>query len=345
MINDSTFVDGFISKLSGYPENIINDVRELLSNYTLQYDITPSVRVPMNGNYLLPEVYELYISAMKQNGRMTASTEQQYRMCIKKMLLDIRLPVDQININHIRTHLSNISVNKDTGRPICQSTLNQRKSIIRSFFAFCAEEGYTDVNPTLRIKRTKYESKPREAIADTDIEKIRNATIQSHEKRSTSLRDVAIIDLLLSSGIRVSELVNLNISDVDLVNREFVVFGKGNKYRTAYMDARSSVSIQLYLNSRDDDNEALFVAYSEPHDRLKQGGVRKSIKKHAKSIGIHNVYPHKYRHTMATRAINHGMPVTSVQKLLGHKNLNTTMKYSHVSDDTVRNDHRKYVQH
>ena len=159
----------------------------------------------------------------------------------------------------------------------------------------------------------------------------------------TELRDLAIIDLLYSTGIRVGELVNLDISDLDLEQRECIVFGKGDKERKVYFDAKAKIHLQRYLDSRTDNNPALFVTLDAPFNRLKISGVEIRIRELGRSLGLNKIHPHKFRRTMATRAIDKGMPIEQVQKILGHSQIDTTMQYAIVNQTNVKNSHQKYI--
>ena len=186
-----------------------------------------------------------------------------------------------------------------------------------------------------RIHKIKTKTVVKETISDEAIEKLRD--------HCTELRDLAIIDLLYSTGIRVGELVNLDISDLDLEQRECIVFGKGDKERKVYFDAKAKIHLQRYLDSRTDNNPALFVTLDAPFNRLKISGVEIRIRELGRSIGLNKIHPHKFRRTMATRAIDKGMPIEQVQKILGHSQIDTTMQYAIVNQTNVKNSHQKYI--
>lgn len=172
-------------------------------------------------------------------------------------------------------------------------------------------------------------------ISDESIEKLRDNCM--------GIRDLAIIDLLYSTGIRVGELVNLNVDDIDLDGRECVVYGKGDKERRVYFDAKAKVHLKNYIESRDDENEALFVTLQLPHARLKISGVEIRLRRLGRKLEIDRVHPHKFRRTMATRAIDKGMPIEQVQKILGHSQIDTTMQYAMVNQSNVKTAHQKYM--
>lgn len=158
-----------------------------------------------------------------------------------------------------------------------------------------------------------------------------------------NLRDLAMIDLLNSTGMRVGELVRLNIEDIDFNERECVVFGKGDKERKVYFDAKTKIHLQKYLNSRNDDNKALFVTLLKPYNRLQISGVEIRMRQLGRKLNINKVHPHKFRRTLATRAIDKGMPIEQVQQLLGHQKIDTTMQYAMVNQNNVKLAHKKCI--
>lgn len=332
-----SFIDGFCLKLESLllPEQV-RIVKNLLSSYVLNYTITPNTTELILPDYQLPQAYHIYMASKEQDGKMGKGSKEQYRMCLEKMLFRFCIPLDKYTVNHIRLYLSEISVNQRTGKQLSKTTLNQRKAIIRSFFQWLYEEEYIPKNPTLRIKADKSDSKPRVAYKDVQIEALKIT--------NNDLRTNAIINLLLSSGIRVAECVGLNKSDIDLTNRKISVYGKGGKWRTTFIDAATVVSIKMYLESRNDTNEALFVSNRAPHNRLSTSAIRKILHSLQEKSGIDNIIPHKFRHTMATHAINSGMPIESIQSLLGHSNIETTLRYAHVSNSKIEADYKKYMK-
>ena len=332
-----TFVAGFCLKLNGVlePEQI-RTVKELLDIYTLGYDIKPLTTDLTISEYQLPQAYYIYMAAKEQDGKMKAGTREQYRSCLEKMLYRLRLPLEQITVNHLRLYIHEISTDHRTGKSLAKATINQRKAIIKSFFRWLYEEEYIQKDPSVRIRSERTDSKPRTAYKDTQIEALRLA--------STDPRTRAIIDLLTSSGIRIAECVRLNRSDIDLESRELTVLGKGEKWRTAYIDAATVVSLKAYLATRKDKSEALFVSSKAPHKRLSAGAIRRVLHKLSAVTGIEDIIPHRFRHTTATRAIDRGMPIESVQVMLGHEEISTTLRYAHVSNEKVKRDHQTYMR-
>ena len=216
-----------------------------------------------------------------------------------------------------------------------KATLDNVRRNLSSFFRWLEDENYIFKSPLCRIHKIKTTVSVRDTYADEDLEKLRDDCKE--------LRNLAIIDMLNSTGMRVGELVNLDIADVDFEERECVVLGKGDKERIVYFDARTKLHLRKYLNTRTDRNPALFVSIRNPHKRLLAGGVEIMLKKMGEQCDVHHVHPHKFRRTMATTAIDKGMPIEQVQKLLGHEKIDTTLHYAMVKQSNVKSAHRKYI--
>ena len=216
-----------------------------------------------------------------------------------------------------------------------KATLDNVRRNLSSFFRWLEDENYIFKSPLRRIHKIKTTVSVRDTYADEDLEKLRDDCKE--------LRNLAIIDMLNSTGMRVGELVNLDIADVDFEERECVVLGKGDKERIVYFDARTKLHLRKYLNTRTDRNPALFVSIRNPHKRLLAGGVEIMLKKMGEQCDVHHVHPHKFRRTMATTAIDKGMPIEQVQKLLGHEKIDTTLHYAMVKQSNVKSAHRKYI--
>ena len=214
-------------------------------------------------------------------------------------------------------------------------TVDNVRRIFSSFFSWLEEEDYILKNPVRRIHKVKTGTQVREVLSDESLESIRDTCTHS--------RDLAIIDLLASTGMRVGELVKLNREDINFTERECVVFGKGNKQRIVYFNARTKIHLQQYLNERSDQNEALFVSLNDPQKRLQISGVEVRLRKIGREANVPRVHPHKFRRTLATMAIDKGMPVEQVQKLLGHVKIDTTMHYAMVSQNNVKLSHRRFI--
>ena len=276
------------------------------------------------------EYLRLFLAAKTIEG-CSKRTIQYYRVTIEKMITVMNQPIRKISTDDMRSYLSQYQ----EWNGCSKVTVDNVRRNISSFFSWLEEENYILKSPMRRIHKIKTNQQVKEIITDEDIERLRDSC--------SCKRDLAMIDLLYSTGIRVGELVNLNISDVDFEARECVVFGKGGKERKVYFDAKSKLHLQAYLSSRVDDNEALFVTLGAPHDRLKISGVEIRMRSLGRSNNLPRIHPHKFRRTMATRAIDKGMPIEQVQKILGHSQIDTTMQYAMVNQSNVKISHRKYI--
>ncbi len=276
------------------------------------------------------EYLEMFLNAKKIEG-CSDRTIKYYRDTIARMIEKVDSPIRKITTEDMRAYLSDYQNMNHCGK----ATVDNIRRNISSFFSWLEEENYILKSPMRRIHKIKTNQKVKEVISDEEIERLRDTC--------SCRRDLAIIDLLYSTGIRVGELVNLNVSDVDFEARECVVFGKGGKERKVYFDAKAKLHLKNYLDSRTDDNPALFVTMDAPYDRLKISGVEIRVRKLGRLLGISKVHPHKFRRTMATRAIDKGMPIEQVQKLLGHSQIDTTMQYAMVNQSNVKNSHQKYI--
>lgn len=276
------------------------------------------------------EYLRLFLDAKKIEG-CSDRTIHYYKTTVEKLLMYIETPVRKMTTEEIRRYL----VEYQKMNNCSKVTVDNVRRNISSFFAWLEEEDYILKSPMKRIHKIKTKQQVKETISDEAIEQLRD-----HCECS---RDLAIIDLLYSTGIRVGELVNLNISDVNFEARECVVFGKGDKERKVYFDAKAKIHLQLYLNSRNDDNPALFVTLDAPYDRLKISGVEIRMRNLGRSLNLTKIHPHKFRRTMATRAIDKGMPIEQVQKILGHSQIDTTMQYAIVNQINVKTSHQKFI--
>ena len=276
------------------------------------------------------EFLKLFLEAKKIEG-CSERTIQYYRVTIEKMLQKITIPVRKITTEDMRDYLAGYQLVNNCSKV----TVDNIRRNISSFFFWLEEENYILKSPMRRIHKIKTNKQVKETISDEDIEKLRDAC--------KCPRDLAIIDLLYSTGMRVGELVNLNKSDVNFELRECVVLGKGGKERKVYFDAKAKLHLQEYLNARADDNPALFVTLDKPFERLKISGVEIRVRNLGRSVGLLKIHPHKFRRSMATRAIDKGMPIEQVQKILGHSQIDTTMQYAIVNQGNVKISHQKYI--
>ena len=271
-----------------------------------------------------------FISAKKIEGCSDKSMHY-YKRTIELFSESVALPITQITTMHIRDYLVQYQ-----NQHLCSKvTIDNMRRILSSFFAWLEDEDYIVKSPVRRIHKVKTESYVKDTLSDEDLEKMRDC--------SSSLRDLAMLDLLISTGIRVGELVGINRSDLNFQERQCVVFGKGNKERLVYFNARAKIHLEAYLRERTDDNPALFVSLHAPFERLQISGVERRIKLLGAKARIKGVHPHKFRRTMATMAIDKGMPIEQVQRLLGHVRIDTTLHYAMVNQTNVKLSHRKYL--
>ena len=276
------------------------------------------------------EYLKMFIDAKQIEG-CSERTLQYYRVTIEHMLGSIDTPIRKITTDEIRGYL----VDYQKVNNCSKVTVDNVRRNMSSFFSWLEEEDYILKSPMRRIHKIKTKQPVKETITDEMIEKLRD--------NCTCVRDLAMIDLLYSTGIRVGELVGLNISDIDFEERECIVFGKGDKERRVYFDAMAKLHLQDYIESRTDDNPALFVTLDAPHARLKISGVEIRVRELGRKLNIDKIHPHKFRRTMATRAIDKGMPIEQVQKILGHSQIDTTMQYAIVNQNNVKVSHRRYI--
>ena len=276
------------------------------------------------------EFLKMFLAAKRIEG-CSDRTINYYEATVAHLLSQIEVNVRKITTEEIREYLSNYQKKNNCSNV----TIDNIRRNISSFFSWLEEEDYILKSPMRRIHKIKTKTVVKNVISDEEIEKLRD---NCGEKR-----DLAIIDLLYSTGIRVGELVNLNIDDIDFEGRECVVYGKGDKERRVYFDAKAKIHLKEYIESRTDRNKALFVTLDAPYDRLKISGVEIRLRKLGRRLHLTRIHPHKFRRSMATRAIDKGMPIEQVQKILGHSQIDTTMQYAMVNQSNVKTAHQKYM--
>lgn len=276
------------------------------------------------------ELLSAFISAKRIEG-CSEKTLNYYSSTITHMLYGIERTIREISTDDLRSYLANYQVERCS----CKVTLDNIRRIFSSFFGWLEDEDYIVKSPVRRIRKIKTDKPVKDTFTDEGLELLRDAC--------DNIRDLAMTDLLASTGMRVGELVRLCRDDINFHERECVVFGKGNRERMVYFDARTKIHLMNYLDSRKDNNSALFVSLTQPHERLMIGGVETRLRKIGMQADIQKVFPHKFRRTLATRAIDKGMPIEQVQRLLGHVKIDTTMQYALVNQLNVKNSHRKYI--
>lgn len=272
----------------------------------------------------------IFLAAKRVEGCSDKSLKY-YSSTIKKMLLSIGKTENKITTSDLRIYLDDYQCKNKVSRV----TIDNVRRILSTYFSWLEDEDYIDKSPVRRIHKVKTTKIVKETYSDEALECMRD--------QCENLRDLAMIDFLASTGVRVGELVNLNRQDIDFVNRECIVLGKGNKERKVYFDARTKIHLQNYISSRTDNNDALFVSLLQPYNRLQISGVEIMLRNLGKTLNIPKVHPHKFRRTLATMAIDKGMPIEQVQKLLGHQSIDTTLQYAMVNQANVRNSCRKFL--
>lgn len=274
---------------------------------------------------------QTFLTAKEVEG-CSLGTLQYYEDTLVRALTVIGKPIGAMTSDDLRQYLNDYEVTRHTSKV----TIDNIRRIMSSFFSWLEDEDYIVKSPVRRIRRVKTAQVTREVFSDEELESIRGAC--------TSKRDLAIVDLLASTGMRVGELVGLNVDDVNLQERECIVTGKGNKQRPVYFDARTKLHLVEYLETRTDSNSALFVSIDSKAKRITVGSMELRLRNLGKKAGVSRVHPHKFRRTLATHAIDKGMPIEQVQKLLGHAKIDTTMHYAMVNQNNVKASHRRYLE-
>lgn len=327
------FKDQFITALSGsFSTEELRTIGNYLDiaaqNYTISKKETDLVVYEQE----IPKTVEIYMVSKKISG-LSEKSLYLYLMVLKDFFRTIQKQPEKVTANDIRIYL--FQYQKLHG--ISNRTLDCRRTIICSYFNWMAAEEYICRNPAINILPIKYERKHKKSMSQLDLEKVRLACNTKREK--------AIVEMLYSTGCRVTELERLDISDINFETKEVTLFGKGSKHRISYLNARAEVALQDYLKTREDNNPALFVYERKPHGRLKKSGIESIIRKmmeRTSGVTTH-VTPHVFRHTTATTALDRGMNIVDVSKMLGHRRLDTTMEYITTNSDSVKRNHRSCV--
>ena len=297
---------------------------KVLSNYKIE-EIKNEESDKTNQNYI-----DSFLSAKRLEGCSEKSLKY-YKSTIEIVLNSIDKSIKNITTNDLRNYLTEYQEKHGSSRV----TIDNIRRILSSFFSWLEDEDFIIKSPVRRIHKVKSASVIKETYSDESLELMRDSC--------DNLRDLALIDILASTGMRVGELVLLNKDDINFNERECVVFGKGDKERVVYFDARTKIHLQNYLDSRNDDNKALFVTLKKPFNRISIGGIETRIREMGRKLNINKAHPHKFRRTLATKAIDKGMPIEQLQKLLGHQKIDTTLQYAMVKQSNVKIAHKKYI--
>lgn len=318
-------IDEIIKKLAMRDSFDETNIRIVLNDY----DIAPKRTdiVPANEDKRQKAI-KMFIVTKKVEG-CTDNTVQYYMGTLRRFFNEINYHLEEIGADQIRYYLAIRSTRDRLGKTSQDNELR----VLKSFFKFCTGEDYITKNPTANIKAVKKEKRIKKPFTETELELIRRS--------AKTKRDKAIIEVLYSTGVRVSELCGMNIQDIN--NDEVTVFGKGEKERIVYLNAKSRLALKEYLESRTDTNKALFVGEKAPNERLTKSGIETMIRETGKRAGVEKCHPHRFRRTAGTIALNRGMPLEQVQKMLGHEDIETTTIYARSEEQNVKASHRKYV--
>ena len=310
----------------------LNNAQSKRLQEVLQYSLTnyQVIEDSERKKEIEPDFVELFLSAKRIEGCSEKSLKY-YKSTIIAMLTTLDKSVKYIITDDIRGYLTEYQQKNG----LSKVTVDNIRRILSSFFSWLEDEDYILKNPVRRIHKVKTGTNIKETYSDETLELMRD--------NCTELRDLAMIDMLASTGMRVGEMVLLNRNDINFNERECIVFGKGSKERIVYFDARTKMHLQNYLKSRKDNNEALFVSLKAPYERLQIGGIETRLREFGRKLGVPKVHPHKFRRTLATMAIDKGMPVEQLQQLLGHRKIDTTLQYAMVKQSNVKIAHRKYI--
>ena len=321
-------MESIIQQMLGHLDNRqLQQLKDVLEHELFNYEIKTQIGCNEDDSN---QLVESFITAKRIEG-CSEKTLKYYKTTIDVMISAVGKNIRCIQTEVLRSYLTHYQQKSHSSRV----TIDNIRRILSSFFSWLEDEDYIIKSPVRRIHKVKTITNVKETYTDEDLEKMRDNCVE--------LRDLAIIDMLASTGMRIGEMVLLNKADINFNERECVVFGKGNKERVVYFDARTKIHLQNYIESRADDNPALFVTLRSPFERIKIGGIENRLREMGKRLNIDKVHPHKFRRTLATMAIDKGMPIEQLQRLLGHKRIDTTLQYAMVKQSNVKQAHRKYI--
>lgn len=321
-------MEDIVQQMLPYLDNAqLHKLQEVLEHSLFEYEIAGRTIETEDDSQ---ELINSFVYAKRIEG-CSEKTLKYYRTTIEAMTEAIDKGVRHIQTDDLRAYLTGYQEQHGSSRV----TIDNIRRILSSFFSWLEDEDHILKSPVRRIHKVKTATNIKETYTDEELEKMRD--------NCGELRDLAIVDMLASTGMRIGEMVLLNKADINFNERECVVFGKGDKERVVYFDARTKIHLQNYIDSRTDDEPALFVTLREPHTRITIGGIESRLREFGKTLKIEKVHPHKFRRTLATMAIDKGMPIEQLQQLLGHKRIDTTLQYAMVKQSNVKQAHRKYI--
>lgn len=321
-------MEDIVQQMLPYLDNAqLHKLQEVLEHSLFEYEIAGRTIETEDDSQ---ELINSFVYAKRIEGG-SEKTLKYYRTTIEAMTEAIDKGVRHMQTDDLRAYLTGYQEQHGSSRV----TIDNIRRILSSFFSWLEDEDHILKSPVRRIHKVKTATNIKETYTDEELEKMRD--------NCGELRDLAIVDMLASTGMRIGEMVLLNKADINFNERECVVFGKGDKERVVYFDARTKIHLQNYIDSRTDDEPALFVTLREPHTRITIGGIESRLREFGKTLKIEKVHPHKFRRTLATMAIDKGMPIEQLQQLLGHKRIDTTLQYAMVKQSNVKQAHRKYI--
>ena len=317
-----------LSKVVGHYVNadkmdeIMAALSEKVSLFSIEQD-----QAPVGSDSETEDLLQAFLSAKEVEGR-SPKTLSRYAYICRRALKRMGAPIRDVSVYHLRKYFA-----EEKARGVADSTLDGNREVLSSLFGWLHKEGLLRADPTANLGTIKVQKKVRKPYSQTDIEKLK--------EKCKSTRDKAIICLLMSTGCRVGEICGLDRDSLDFVNKEVTVLGKGNKERTVFLDDVSVMLLTRYLTQRKDNEPALFIG--KRHERLTPSGIRAMLKILAEKAGVENAHPHRFRRTLATNLIDHGMEIQNVAQILGHEKLDTTMKYIYTSKGELKNQYRKFA--
>lgn len=326
------FVTTFMTTLSDkIDDDSLKIVFKQLTIFVNDYEIKKrETSLTLYEGYL-PECYQTYFVTRKIEG-LSLKTLNLYDLYLKDFFLAMNKDIKKITTNDIRVYLYKVQQQ----RKLSNRTLDSRRSAIHAFLEWAANEEYIDRNPCRNIKRIKYERKKKKPLTPLEMEQLRNAC--------ETVRDKALVEFFYSTGCRVTECERMNLDDVDFLKKEVHLFGKGDKHRTSFLNAKAELALKNYLETRNLDDPALFVGERKPYNRLKKAAIEKRFRQLGEKAGIkRRVHPHLIRHTSATDARDHGMPIEEVKEFLGHSSIATTLEYADVTEAATKCSHKRCV--
>lgn len=324
VIDKNLLLEEIQRRLNDYvPANTVTQIIKDASEAMEKFDVISAPDGDRDGDDLI----KLYLDAKECEGR-AQSTLRLYKYTLTHLQAAVGVPLRKVTVYHLRGYLMS-----EKERGVSPATLATMRSTFASFFSWLHAEGLIERNPTSNLATIKQPKEQRKPFSAVEIEKLRDSV--------TNLRDAALLEFLLSTGCRVSEVCSVDREDLDLRTMKLTVTGKGSKQRTVYIDEVTAMRVQKYLKQRTDFSPALFVGRGT--DRLTPGGIRKILTEIADRAGVENCHPHRFRRTLATNLIDHGMSIQEVATVLGHDKLDTTMTYIFINQRSVESAYRRFA--